>query len=113
MQSILIIIFLTIWKFNTTFCDHYYNYETEFGQWYYLRCDVYEVMFLIAVIIPWFKSTVYSKTIMFFGGVLIGWSVVGKVFLDSYNTTDIDMFIILPLAITSSLYYLYQQKKNK
>ena len=113
MRVFLLILFLTLWKFNTNICNYYYDYKSNFSEWYYLRCDIYEAMFLIALLITFFKTTLYSRTLIFFGSVLIGWSVIDKNILSNYNTLEVDMFIILPLAITSSLYYLYHQKKIK
>ena len=70
-------------------------------------------MFLILIISSCFKTNVYSKTIIFFGGTLIGWSVIDKNILNNYTLTDIDLFIIFPLAVSVSFYYLYNQLKNK
>ena len=111
MRSILLIIFLGLWKFNTDICNHYYNYNDNYAEWYYLRCDLYEIMFLIAIIIPWTKSTLFSRALKVFGLVLISASVIDKVFLDVYSLTDKFWFIIIPLAVSSS-YILYEKKRK-
>ena len=111
MQAILLIIFIGLQMFNTNICNHFYNYDLDFGKWYYLRCDIYEVMFLIAVIIPWFKTTLFSKSLMVFGGVLIGASVIDKVFLDVHTISDREWFIIVPFAMAAG--YLLYEKRNK
>ena len=112
MRASLLIIFLTLWKFNTDICNYYYDYSIDFSEWYYLRCDIYEVMFLVAIIIPWFKSTLFSRGVMLFGLVLIAASVIDKVFINDYALTDKFYFVIVPFAVSSG-YIFYEKRNNK
>ena len=111
MQAILIIIFTLLWRLNTAICDHYYNYDLEYGQWYYLRCDIYEVMFLIAMLIPLFKQTLFSKSLLIFSLVLISISAFCKIVLNEHEVTERFYFLIIPLAVSTG--YIYYEKRNK
>ncbi len=111
MQAILLIVFMVLFFFMYKICSYAYDpYEATF-QWYQFRDKLYGVMFLIAVIMPWFKTTLFSRALMVFGIVLTAANIVDRVVFNIYETLDRDWFIIIPFAAAAG--YLYYEKRNK
>lgn len=82
MKKWLIISLFGLWYYNTEICTYYYpdfqESMKEWDKWYYLRCKIYEVMFLIAFLFPVFKSTRLSKALTITSGFIVACSVVDK-----------------------------------
>lgn len=82
MRSILVILFFALWFFNTETTMWIYpefNSSSEaFKEWYYLRCRIYEVMFLISYLIP-IKEDRYSKALTWFVIIVLFFSAVDKI----------------------------------
>ena len=110
MQAVLSILFIIVYFFTYDICSSFYDPYEQTQEWYYLRDKIIESLFLLAILIPWFKRTLFSESVLVFDVVLIAFSIVDKVFLEVFTNTDKDWFIILPLA--SSICYAYYHKRK-
>lgn len=81
MRSITIILFFFLWFFNTEITIWIYpNFNSSneaFKEWYYLRCRIYEVMFLISYLIP-IKEDRYSESLRYSVMLVLFFSAVDK-----------------------------------
>jgi len=113
MQAVLLILFLLLYVFNVNICAYFYpEYLIDYDvweQWYYLRGKIYEVMFFIAILIPYFKTTTISKSLGLFGLILISASFIDKI-LNVNETMLRDWMILIPCAAAIAN-MVYQNKK--
>lgn len=113
MQSILLIIFILLYVFNVNICAYFYpEYLIDYDvweQWYYMRGKVYEVIFLILLLIPFTKITVLSKSLALFCLIVVGASFIDKI-LNVNETVLRDWMVIIPCAVAIAN-MLYQNKK--
>ena len=114
MQLVLILLFLILWKFNTNICTYFYGYDPSdpgtfylFEKWYYLRDQIYEVLFLIGFLIPFHKITRISRGALVFGLVYIGSSVIDKS-LGIFTEKLRDYFVVIPMGV--ALAYMIDKK---
>lgn len=110
-QTLAVVVFLILWKFNKDICDYYYpDYKDDFNSWYYFRCKIYEVMFFIALLFPFTKTTRISKSVTAGGLFYVGCSVVDKVLQGIHLELLRDWFVVLPASIFIG--YLTYKKGN-
>jgi hypothetical protein len=113
MQAILLIFFLLLYIFNVNICAHFYpEYLTDYDvweDWYYLRGKIYEVMFFMAILIPFTKVTKLSKSLALFGVILIVATFIDKI-LNMNETMLRDWMVVIPCAIAVAN-MVYQKEK--
>lgn len=115
MRIFLIVLCLLIWFFNTElaimmFPNRMDNCET-FKEYYYLRCQLQEVLILAAISIPYFRNSLLSKSILNGVIVIIGASVVDKLFQETFTSSTHDIVVYIAsiiIAVTT-----YRNGKNK
>ncbi len=115
MQGVLVILFTLLWKFNKNICSYFYpNYlqdSEDWYNWYYLRCDLYEWMFLILIIAMFFKRNRFSWSVIAGCTTIVLMSVIDKSGQNVHATTIRDYLIVFPAGIFvgSCFWYIYRK----
>lgn len=116
MRTILLILFILLWKFNVVICALFYpDYLTDrnaWDEWYYLRGKIYEVIFLLGVSALFFEEDRNSFFLKWVAFVVISASVVDKLLQNEHSEILRDYIIVYPFAlITAFLVTKYKWKK--
>ena len=111
MRSLLSILLILLWYGNAVLSDYIFPYEGQqdkyqfFVDWYYVRCNIYEAMFLIGAIISLMKKDRLSQAILSGAALLFACSVVDKVFQSVYSYEMHDLWAVLAAFLISYKVY--------
>lgn len=114
IRLVLILLLLFLFHYNIEICTYYFpdfqESSTKWKEWYYLRCRIYEVMFLIGFAIPLFKGNQISTSISLGCVVILIGSVTDK-FTGIYSSHWHDTIVyILALAVVITHFFRLQLK---
>jgi uncharacterized membrane protein len=111
MRSTLSIILILLWYGNTAIADQFLPYDGQkdkyqfFLDWYYVRCNIYEVMFLVGAIIALLKKDRLSQAILSGAALLFACSVVDKLIQNVYSYEIHDIWALLAATLVAIKVY--------
>jgi len=111
MRAALSIILLLLWYGNVALADYIFPYEGQeneyqfFLDWCYVRCNIYEVMFLVGAVIALLKKDRLSQAILSGAALLFACSVVDKLIQNVYSYEIHDIWALLAATLVAIKVY--------
>lgn len=116
MRSILAILFIILYFSNYHISEGYYPLVNEdwqeFKGFWQLRSKIYELMFLVLVLVVFTKKTALSTGLFAFAGTLVIGSVIDKWLLNIYGY-DLHDLIVIPFGVLLGTYVYARQRRKK
>ena len=113
MRLILSILFILLYLFQSIFLRFIYpDYLIDadvWDSWYYARCQIYEMLFLIGLLIPLFKKNKLGNSFIVLSITLVFFSNVDKLLLGVFDFLHRDKFVYLASIMFSIIYYKYYE----
>ncbi len=115
IRSILILLFLALFICNEPFCLWFYpesvNIESEWYKYDALKKQLNEVIFLVALSMPFFKESTLSKSLLIVSVGIVTASVIDK--MQGVSTRHVhDVIVILAFCFAGYEYYKNEKKKK-
>ncbi len=112
MRLVLIILFIALWFSNTKICYWVYpeaslNYD-DYNAAIFLKHKIYELMFLVALSLPFFKKTKISKALTIGTLLLVGASLIDKAVHQVYSYHAHDVIVIAGSIFVTLIVYKYE-----
>ena len=117
MRVVLVIIFIALYVTNhkimgLIYPDYQINYDV-FLQYYYTRSQVYELLFLVGLCIPFTKPSLTGNSFIILAIALLVFSNIDKVLLGNFSFVRRDWFVLATSIIAARTYYEFYRRKNK
>ncbi len=113
MKAALLLLFVLLWYGNSHICGWVYPYDYDkestwgnFENWYYLRDQIYEFMFLVLASTGLYKNSRLSKAVASGIVVLLGASVVDKLIMGVFDFQIHDVYVFIAACLVAlRIYY--------
>jgi len=114
MRLILSILFILLYLFQSIFLRFIYpDYLIDadvWDNWYFTRCQIYEILFLIALLIPLLKKNRIGDSFVFLSLTLVFFSNIDKNVIGVFDFMYRDNFVYIASILFSTVYYKYYER---
>lgn len=119
MRCILAILFIGLYTLQALFLGDLFPGYMEQGnahiwdKWYYARAQIYEMLFLIALLLPFSKSKAIGNAFLVAAIGLIFFSAFDKWVFVQFHYQDGDYLSFLFSALSAIVFYYHNQIKTR